>query len=277
MVRRHFFPIGGAILAGFMLLWSFPDYNQGYLAWVAFVPLFLVIAGRSILTGFLLALVSGTIFLVGYFRCNLETEAYTYLHHALLAVLYGPLFALLGLGINYITQKVNLATGLLAAPFIFVCLEFTRANLSFLAMPMGLLPYSQYLQPLAMQIASVTSAYGISFLIVMVNAGMTALVLLGLTALGQRRASHATDLSTCGLKSMTGLTLILSTLAIIYGHFRLSTPLVGQTLKVAVVQPNIPQAQKWQWKYRKKIMQTLVDMTMEAVEQKPQLIVWPED
>ena len=65
-----------------------------------------------------------------------------------------------------------------AAPFIWVSLEYLRSNLSFVALPWGLLAHSQYQHPLVIQVASVAGVYGVSFLVVAVNAALAALIYL---------------------------------------------------------------------------------------------------
>ena len=68
--------------------------------------------------------------------------------------------------------------------------------------------------------------------------------------------------------------LLISTL--LYGYFKISTPLKGQRLKVSIVQPNIAQKLKWNPKYGQVIMQTYGDLTRRAAKEDPALIVWPE-
>jgi len=50
----------------------------------------------------------------------------------------------------------------------------------------------------------------------------------------------------------------------------------GTPVKVCIIQPNIPQAEKWQPGNRKKIVARMFAMTREGLRTRPQLVVWPE-
>jgi apolipoprotein N-acyltransferase len=68
--------------------------------------------------------------------------------------------------------------------------------------------------------------------------------------------------------------LLLSTLA--YGLFTLATSSAGTSVKVALVQGNIPQERKWDRSFRQETVARYARLTRQAVEQAPTLIVWPE-
>jgi len=70
--------------------------------------------------------------------------------------------------------------------------------------------------------------------------------------------------------------VLLTSMTLLYGHMILSKPIVGEKVRVSVVQGNIDQSNKWNPKYEKFIMQTYADLTREAVEDGPALIIWPE-
>jgi len=275
-ILDFFVPIGASVLSGFLLLWAFPNYNLAWLAWVALVPLFVTIAGRKIALGFLLALISGAIFLVGYFRGNIGAGAYNQLHHVILALCYGPLFALIGLSFNYIAKRSGTTAALFSAPFVFVCLEYVRSNLSFLAMPMGLLAHSQYGYPQIIQIASITGAYGVSFLIVTVNSAIAALVLVVVSNFKVSRSASSIYISRHGLIAIVCTAAVLSILTVSYGQLKTSKPILGEEIKVSVVQGNIEQNKKWNPGYKSYIMSTYAELTLEASRNQPALIIWPE-
>ena len=72
--------------------------------------------------------------------------------------------------------------------------------------------------------------------------------------------------------------IFLIAVVFIYGFYKLnfqfSTP--NSQLKISLIQGNIPQSLKWDDTYRKDIIKTYFDFTMEAAKDKPDLIVWPE-
>jgi len=61
-----------------------------------------------------------------------------------------------------------------------------------------------------------------------------------------------------------------------YGIFRLNNVFTGERLRVAVVQGNIPQDQKWDRRFTDMILSRYEDLTQKAALEKPDLIIWPE-
>ena len=82
----------------------------------------------------------------------------------------GFYFALFGLFLSWIT-RITRSPLLVAAP-VWVALEYLRSNISFLAFPWALLGHTQYLNLPIIQMASFTGVYGVSFVIMMVNAAL---------------------------------------------------------------------------------------------------------
>lgn len=259
-----------------LLVLSFPDFNLEILAWVGLVPLLLALVGRSLAYGFALAILCGVLFLGGVFNWILKLEGYTLLHHALLALCYGPLFALFGLAFSFVSTRLGILASFLTAPFIWVSLEYIRSNLSFLSIPWGLLAHSQYLNLPVIQIASLTGAYGVSFLVVLVNSALALAILALLDRAGWLRSPVFRTPTRRGTGAVVLSAVAVLTMALLYGQMKLSRPAAGEELRVSVVQGNIEQFRKWDPKYAKLIMQTYAALTREASEDGPALIVWPE-
>lgn len=264
------------ILSGMAICLSFPPFDLSLLMWVALVPFFLSIGDKSAGQGFLLSLICGIVFFLGIFNWIFEVPGYTLLHHALLALYLGSYFAIFGSAFTFISRKSSITRAFFAAPFIWVSLEYIRSNMSFLALPWGLLAHSQYANPMVIQISSVTGACGISFLVVIVNSALAAVIYLFIPRLKKRNISLYRTPSN---KVTIVLALTATSLAVftmVFGHLEISKPIAGQKIKVAVVQGNIEQTKKWDRKYEKFIMETYASLTEEASEYKPTLIVWPE-
>ena len=265
-----------AVASGFLLSAGFPVKDYSLLPWIGLVPLLLLLCNKGPISGFLLAFIGGAVFFLNIFDWILEVPGYLYLHHGILAVYFGSYFGLFGLAVSFISRQRGKIMALLVAPCLWVCLEYIRSNLSFLALPWGLLAHSQYTHPIAIQISAITGVYGVSFLIVMVNAAITALVLVffrttGITGTSLREGVPARQAYT--LIAISGSVFAFS---LVYGYATVGRGVAGGTITVATIQPNIEQGKKWDPKYEKFIMQTLRDLTLEASEQKPALIVWPE-
>jgi apolipoprotein N-acyltransferase len=255
------------VLSGFLLVLAFPSYDLGWLVWAGLVPLLIAISGRSPKYGFFLSFVCGVIFFAGTFNWVFEIPGYKFLHHVFLIPYMGLYFGLFGLAFSFISKRWGVTSALLAAPFVWVSLEYVRSNLSFLALPWAFLGHSQHQYPLIIQIASFTGAYGISFLVVMVNSAIAATIFSLSSRLEMRRTAIPMMLAT-GL--FTGLTLS-------YGQIALMRPIARRTIKTSVLQGNIDREMKANPKKNAKfIVQKYADLTKQAAQDQPTLIVWPE-
>jgi len=225
-------------------------------------------------------------FFLWVFHWILNTQGYTLLHHALLALYLGAYFGVFGWAYNFVFRRRGPIWAAVSAPVFWVALEYIRSNLSFLALPWALLGHSQYEFPAVIQIASVVGTYGISFLIVLVNAAL-ALVVGELWARrkgrGGRTAGAGAPLSlprppgrARGVWAVCGVTAALVAITLGYGHWKLSQPMEGPEITVALAQGNIEQSKKWDPQYAREIMDAYRSLTEEAARAKPDLIVWPE-
>jgi apolipoprotein N-acyltransferase len=260
-----------------MLLWAgFPPLDRPFFVWIGLVPLFLTIQGRNLPQGFLLSLLCGILFFLGIFNWILEVPGYTLLHHGILAVYLGSYFGIFGLAFILINKRLGTICSLFAAPFIWVALEYIRSNLSFLALPWGLLAHSQYEVHYLIQIAAITGAYGISFLIVTVNVAFVAIVESISLRFRENQDLILEPYRTQGKRWVVIAAVALIAATLFYGYMTVSTPLSGHSVRVSVVQGNIEQGKKWDRKYADLIMETYVSLTQTASESDPSLIVWPE-
>jgi apolipoprotein N-acyltransferase len=268
----------------------------------------MALMGKGLRYSFFLSFVSGILFFLGIFHWILEVPKYTLLHHAILASYLGSYFGFFGLVFNFISLRCGMTIGFFAAPFIWVSLEYIRSNLSFLALPWALLAHSQYQYPSVIQIASLTGAYSISFLIVMVNSALAALIYsflfhphphpppskgegeekgfpsfkgenkgqASLSETVRRREVFSLKLKRKGTLSLVITSGILLLFALIYGHYTISQPITGQPIKLSLVQGNIEQGKKWDPRYAREIMDTYSKLTQEALKHQPDLVIWPE-
>ena len=61
-----------------------------------------------------------------------------------------------------------------------------------------------------------------------------------------------------------------------YGYHRLNAETGNGDIKVTVVQGNIEQDKKWDPAYQSEVIATYKRLTLKAIEQKPDLVIWPE-
>lgn len=148
-------------------------------------------------------------------------------------------------------------------PTAWIFTEFLRGNL-FSGFGWNLLAHTQWRWPRLIQIADLAGAYGVSFLVMMVNTGIY--------LVWRRRVSRRTAAAAVGL-------CLLATLG--YGTLRLGQ-VSGQlsagegSFRVAVLQGNIPQELKWAPACREAIWGRYERLTRQAARIRPDLIVWPE-
>lgn len=176
-------------------------------------------------------------------------------------VLYLALyFGLFGLMLSYNLQlkTYNL---LIFAPSLWVTLELVRSHL-FGGFGWALLAHSQSYNLPIIQIADITGAYGVSFLIIMLNMA----IYLGIKNFKNKELAAR----------IVSIAVFLVFLSLSYGIYRLNNIFTGDRLKIAVVQGNIPQTKKWDASFREEIMNKYEGLTKKAAGEGVDLIVWPE-
>lgn len=259
-----------------LLVLSFPAFDFGILAWVGLVPLLLAIYDRGPWAGFFLSLICGTIFNIGIFTWILEVPKFTLTHFGVMGTYMGTYFGFFGLIFCFVTRRWDLSISLITAPFVWVSMEYIKSNMSFLALSWALLAHSQYRYPSIIQFASITGAYGVSFLVMLINTALAATILMFLSRMERIKNPAFKPPSIRATISLSFAGALLIGLSWYYGQMTLSIPIYGKEVKVSIVQGNIEQTKKWDVKYARFIMQTYADLTQEASKNDPELIIWPE-
>lgn len=246
-------------------------YPWGLFAWVALLPLHRVLIGattgqafwRGWLAGFLAF--TGTMYWV-VIAMHLYGKVPLPISIVLMLVLAGYLGLYVGLyawGFIRLEQRWP-AVAWIAAPCLWVSLEYVRTH-AFSGLPWGLLGYSQFQWLPLIQIANITGAYGVSFLIVLVNVSLFVLFRWVLTENPQR-----------ALRPWMPLAVAVAAILMVwlYGVNQLHVP-PSDRLTVGIVQANIDQAHKWDTAYRVETLKRYRRLT-ETVSPKSDLILWPE-
>jgi apolipoprotein N-acyltransferase len=253
-----------AAFSGLLLAVAFPSLDLHLLAWIALLPLFLALRGQTVRNGFWLGGAAGIVYFAGtvYWVTNsvhfyggvpiVPAMLITLLLCAYLA-LYPAVFGAAAVHI----RKNHPSLFFIAAPALWTALELARTFV-FSGFPWSLLGYSQYLALPVVQITDITGVYGVSFLIVLVNAGLTEFI---------------TD-----RKSYPGLIVVLFVMLFVlgYGSVKLRLPEQRAGIKVSVVQGNIEQDIKWDPAFQGKTLATYKQLTREALKEQPDLVIWPE-
>ena len=161
----------------------------------------------------------------------------------------------------------------IAAACIWTALEWVRSWM-ITGFPWGSIGYSQWNNLPGIQIASVVGVHGISFVIVLFNAGIATLL--------YNRHQWRQEIPAVVFP------LILAILCFGYGAFQLGSaspidqssnavvPTDIETLNVALVPGNISQLDKWNENKFPAILQRYIRLTYKASRENPDIIVWPE-
>jgi apolipoprotein N-acyltransferase len=265
--------LGLAGLSGVLLFVCFPGFDLGAIAWIALVPLLLALNQRRLRDSFLLSWVTGIVFFTGGFYWIWSVQAYNLFDYVIVQILYLPQYiTLFGLTLAWIRRRTGLSQILLAPP-LWVTLEYIRAHLSFLSLPFFLLGHSQYLHPSLIQITSLTGVYGLSFVIVCVNVAVAELI-IGIRSY-VREPSAAGLFPSAARMSMTVAGVLLIGTAL-FGMTSLAGAGKSEHVKIAVLQGNVPQTQKWDHNSLQEVVSRYESMTRQAAAADPALIVWPE-
>jgi len=243
-----------------LLIFSFPRFDIELLAWISLVPLLIAIKDKNLKYSFGLCFITGIGFFMGLFYWINEVNAFKWVDFILSGVYLSFYTGLFGLTFRFIANKTKISP-VVTAPVLWVSLEYLRSHAGFLGVPWALLGHSQYLNLPIIQISSLTGVYGVSFLIVMVNATLSELL--------QNRFR---------IFKPALITLIILVISFGYGFSVLSKDIgLDDKVTITLIQGNIPQDIKWKPEFLKQNFDKHVWLTTEASNRnKSSLIVWPE-
>ncbi len=260
--------VAAGSISGLLFWASIPRADWEILAWICLVPCFLALGHAPPRALFAMGMTAGSV--AGLGRVYWITETLQ---------LYGALPITLALASNFfLILYLALYPGFffffasrfnLSSPFfpwmaasLWVLLEWVQTWL-ISGFPWMLLGYSQYLNLSLLQIASVTGVYGLSFLIVVVNASLAQLLVPGSRML---------------IRIGPPALLVAGVLAL--GRERLgdleAEAESGAMLQVGIVQGNIPQGEKWKKNRTARSTHRHVSLTRVFPAGQLDLIVYPE-
>lgn len=270
-------------LSGALLIFLFPKFNLGFLAWVALVPLFVAVKGKDHAQAFGLAWLTGIVYFSGVLRWVVNTmidyghlsRPTSYLILFMLVVYLSFYVALFGFFLGHLDKSGYRKW--FVAPFLWTSLEYLRAHV-FTGFPWAALGYSQFQNLRIIQIADITGVYGLSFLVVLIN------VLFFLLLESVFKKDILTTKMKEGLPSRRILLVLLFlcfSLPLFYGSlkigdYRRQIKQTQDSMNIALVQGNIEQDKKWDPEYVRETIDIYKKLTRQISENHPKLIVWPE-
>jgi apolipoprotein N-acyltransferase len=251
---------------------AFPRTDWWLFAWVWLVPALGAALVRSPRRALADGWLTGTVFYVVLLRWLDHTFlAYSefpwplgWLPIVALAAYCGLYTGAVAAAVSWIAGRFGAGPAIAMTPVLWVAGEWIRGHLMG-GFPWGLLGYSQHGVLVVIQIAEVGGVYGVSFLVVAVNAALAAVL-----ALGWRRA-------------MIG---VVATIALLGGSLGFGAYALARedgaargrppAIPVAVIQPSIEQSLKWDPAHEAEVLAIHERLTREAGALHPALIVWPE-
>jgi apolipoprotein N-acyltransferase len=258
-----------AVLSGLLLFLSFPKYGSGWLAWIAFIPLFFALRkAASIAQGLLLGFITGIVSYIGiiyWIAFVIINYGYLPLYLGiilmlLLACYLSTYIALFASGIVYFQDKIAIY---LTAPVLWICLEYCKSYL-LTGFPWENLGYSQYLNFYLIQFADIAGIFGLSFLIVIVNATIFEVI--------NKKSRKEYVLAAVIFLILAGV--------YIYGICRLDqvnkAMQNAQGMEVSLIQGNIDQSIKWNENYQRETLNIYERLSLKNAPANGSFIIWPE-
>jgi apolipoprotein N-acyltransferase len=250
----------------------FPKPGLWWLAWICFVPLIIATYREfSVIKAFLFGLTAGLVFFVGtcYWITNVLRQygglgfVGAVFLFTLLAIYLSVFFALFAWAFATLSQR-HAALCFWMAPAIWVSTEYLRGHV-FTGFPWCLLGYALTDATDLAQFATVTGVYGLSFLLMIVNATVAALLL---------KPSKAAFYQVVGI--VIGLFMLTRFLGA-----RRPEPAAGPH-HVRIVQTNINLEQRWDVESKLSLLVELSHLSRLQLDpdssksKLTNLILWPE-
>lgn len=271
MSRAALAAAGGALLAA-----AFPGPGVAALAWVALVPVIILpitasrplrAAGEGLLfvaTFHILTFSWWYGLLRNFGRLSNPEASAVYILMAVYVALYGAAFAA---ALALIARRRGAGAAIMAAPFLWTALEALR-GVAFTGLPWSVLGASQQPWTAAIQVADIGGVEAVTLVVACGNALVAWLILpkaAGLLGVPMARPRGAWALA------------LVPVAALAYGAARMGADWGGdRTVRVGVIQGNVPQDVKWEASARMKILHDHLDATSEAAGRGAEVVVWPE-
>lgn len=254
--------------------YKFPDL--GFLAWFHLVPLVLGIHHYSFRHKFILAFAAGMVAHYGHFYWLLTAmqqfgnlnffESFGAL--TILFIVLSFVFALC-LSLACWTNHLIKIPLFLLLPIFMTTKDYLLHIFPFNGFPWEMVAYSQGSWLQFFQWIDVTSVYGLSFLIYLVN---------GLIAEGLLIFIHKRQIDKMVIRFVVAFVLLLVSLSVSYfsdQNYEQNKVSAGAK-NIALVQGNIPQEIKWDPLRRQDHLGVYLNLTNTAVRDGAELVIWPE-
>jgi apolipoprotein N-acyltransferase len=261
-----------AAFSGAALALSFTGWYIAAFAWVCVALLMLTLLGARPGVAALCGFLHGLVFvLVSLFWISTVIEVHGGASPAaaigvllLVAAAWGVLTSLFAWAVNRLAAK-SVARACLAAPFLWVALEFLRGHLPRVGFPWNLLGYPAAANLAFVQLTAITGIFGLSLAVAAYNA------LLAWTIAPSRECPLRRRFAPLG-----GATLILAVIALAGPRF---VPGAGAAHWARLLQPNLPEEMVYPadwYAAHKSDLQETERISLAPGAHALDLLVWPE-
>ena len=260
-----------SVFSGTLLGLAFPKSEIPGVMWFAFVPLLFAIDRSRSRRVFVYAWLQGFVFFAMILHpivFALTTFGHAWFLSAVAKLVVLAASEALAVGVafsaeEFICSRVGISKTI-ALPITWVAFEFARSYVP-VGFPWALLGYAAYRDVALIQFVDLTGIYGVSALIILINA----------TIYGALNSSKS--LAGRVLEAVPAASIIV--LALLLGSRRVAQidamPHAG-ALRVALVQADIPQSLKWKQSSLEPTFQIYSNETLSASWKHPDLVIWPE-
>ena len=263
-----------SVVSGLLLTLCFPSFSAWPLCFVALVPLFagLLRARPSRADSFKAMYLCGVVFYVTlmWWIAKLLPSAGATIPWVLapavfIVAFYLAVYPALGFVLLSTVTRYRFAAFVVAAPAVWVIADLARSQ-GELAFPWGALGYALTTVPPLIQSASAFGLFGLTFLIVLVNVLVTGAIVVQNVRL--RVVSFVSGLIVVGCMWGQGY--------IAMSESALPQPEGTDTIKIAIIQPNVDLEVKWKPEFKDSTLKLIERLTREAATLDVELIVFPE-
>jgi len=257
------------------MAYCFPEFNFSWLIWISLVPLLEVIYNSTPKKAFFYGWIYGIFSMgtVAYWLTILPGGYFAWGTYCIFYAIYPAFMCLILSWINLNFPQKHFIPFM--SPFIWVSMEWIR-SMGIMGFTWTDLGYSQHDFTSLIQVASITGVQGITFIIVAVNEFLREI--LSFKPSFRFSAKHFRDKG-----DLLSFSLTVIFFFIIYMGYGVYTERTfkykierGHRTGIAILQPAIEQEIKWDPPHWGEIITKYFNMTKEAGEKEPYIILWPE-
>ncbi len=261
-------------LSGVLLAASYPRISLGCLAWAALVPMLAGLSRAESRREAMFFTASGASV---FFLISLSWLRFvTFFGWLFVAALESSFFLILGFLLFECLKLRSLPGRVLGVAVSWMMVEILRSEFPVFGLGWNQLAYSQSASLPFLQFASIGGAYGLGFVMALVNA----LLFEALHILKEKDSSLGFPILDKIRKAVLPALAAVVLIAGLWGYgktqLKPEEEKSADSIRVSVIQGNIPQSLKWEALARDKILQIYFKMTELASYDEPHLIVWPE-